>query len=120
MKIKYIIWNVLLLIMYLVCVLVLEAFCTAKLIMDPGWHWFYDVIIILILICTLVPHYKVLRSLHLHNGLAKTLRIFLIVFDFLLTAAVLSFLFLPNRVIGKPIISTHLFLSLIHIQKFYS
>ena len=113
MKIKHLIYNISVCLLYLVGVLILEAFCAAKLIMDQEWCFGYDMIIILIMACVLVPHYMLLRFLSTYNGLIT--HTLLGAFDLVLTSVVLLFLFFPNNVIGEPVVKTHLFIFVIHI-----
>ncbi len=112
MKIKHLICNISVCLQYLAGILILEAFCAAKLIMDQEWRFSHDMIIILIMVCVLIPHYMLLRSLRIPNGLIA--HKLLGAFDLLLTSMVFAFLFLPNNIIGEPVVSTHFFISVIH------
>lgn len=100
---------------HLIGIAILEAFCAAKLIFDPGWTIGDDVITILAALFVLGIHYFLLRQMLISDMLSKAGLCILIVFDTLVSCSVSVFLICPNDAIRAPIISTHIFIIAIQI-----
>ena len=107
--------NTLLLLSYIISITVLEMLCLAKLIMDTGWRWGFDFLIILITLIILMGHYFFVRKICMRELISKVALLILILFDILISIAMIVFLIIPNDIIGKPIVSTHIFIVAIQV-----
>lgn len=110
MKKTVLIHNTLLSLSYIVSVCVLEILCLAKLIMDPGWKWEYDFLIILISFIILVGHYLWIHRMGICKLISKATLLILMMFDIAITTLITGLLIIPNDIIGKPVVRTHFFI----------